>query len=622
MKKIIAAGVLFLFLINLFTGPFHLNFLVNAAESQLLSSSWHLTGNNSAAENYQNVDPNILKNATGLKISYNLHGLCALPGDASAIIFDQNGWKYIALSKYGQNCKDGEQTVTIPISDFKDIGNGQTLDMNTPLTGQFHTRFWYAKSFTVDITAASVIKPDGGITPPVPSVSVPNPAVTSPPALPTTSSVVTNFIGITGTNPLFSGKIYMGYKANPTSTQKVDFLIDGSLKTSEKFSPYYLGGDNAGQPIGWDTRQIPDGQHTVSVTVLQSNGSKYSDQVTFRTNNANLPVTAVPTLSVSTPTGIGKPTSTVTPTTIPVGNGSSWAIQSVDAMKDTKDAICGQRPQAWIERWVDKAVELGANYVAISTPYDNPDCASSLPYTQMWVNVIRSRGLKVWFRQMPLAFEGIYSKTKNNSNNFLTLISNYIKANPGLYQDGDIFTPIPEPQNGGIQGITYCANGVCQFPSKENFNQWLRDAINVSRSAFQSIGKNNMKIGYFGFDGFVAWGANNPDWNGILEDTTIAAMGNITIDHYPEAIGSTMKQGLDELQARYPGIQIIIGEWGTINNTNVEQEVRDSMAAAKRQGVVGFNYWQFGPGGAGEQLINDDFSNRVQFDEVRSFYRS
>jgi hypothetical protein len=96
-------------------------------------------------------------------------------------------------------------------------------------------------------------------------------------------------------------------------------------------------------------------------------------------------------------------------------------------------------------------------------------------------------------------------------------------------------------------------------------------------------------------------------------------MGNITIDHYPEAVGDTMDNDLNELQAKYPSTPIIIGEWGTITPDNLEQQVLNSMQAAKRPNVVGFNYWHLGMGG-NEALINDDFSQRIQYDEVQSFF--
>lgn len=114
---------------------------------EILPSPWHLVGNNGASELYQSCDPGILAGKTTMRITYNLHGLQALGGDASAIIIDQNGWHYISLSDYGQNGLDGSQTVDIPLSAFPG------LDLTQPIDGTIHTRFWYGSQFTVDITS-------------------------------------------------------------------------------------------------------------------------------------------------------------------------------------------------------------------------------------------------------------------------------------------------------------------------------------------------------------------------------------------------------------------------------------------------------------------------------------
>lgn len=588
---------------------------VQAAEQQVLTQTWHLSGNNGAAEAYQTVNSNILYGQDKIRITYDLHGLCALPGDASAVIFDQSDWKYISLSNYGKNCFNGSQTVEIPLSDFKNQ-LGQSLNSSTSLTGSLHTRFWYNQSFTVDFQSITVLNSQSGSITPTPTVKSTNYPT------PTPTVIKNSLFGGISNGAAVSGIINVSYNAPTTTTKKVDFYIDNALKTTESYAPYYLGGDHGGTPIGWDTKQLANAQHSLKANVTRTDGTIYSESIVFTVNNGGATIpTPTPTIKITvTPTPSNNPNPTPTPTT-PVSVNRTWTIQSVDAMKDTKDAVCGQRSESWITSWVNKAVELGATHVALSVPYENPSCGDARAFEKLWIKVIRSKGLKVWHRQMPLAFEGIYSATKT-SQDFLTTISNYIKNNPDNYQDGDIFTPIPEPQNGGISGITYCANNYCQFSSKEQFNQWLRDAMTVSKNAFSTIGKTGIKVGYFGFDGFVAWGSNNPDWHGILEDSTIAAMGNITIDHYPELIGSTMQQGLDELVARYPGVDIVIGEWGSADNKNVEQEVRDTMGAAKNHPAVkGFNYWQFGPSGAGEQLINDDFSNRIQFDDVQKFYK-
>lgn len=119
---------------------------VASGGAELLTNPWHLVGNNGAAEAYQSISPTALQGKNMLRITYNLHGLQALGGDASAIIFDQNGWRYISLANYGQNGKDGVQTVDIPLSHFP----GLNLNANV---GTLHTRFWYSGPFVVDITS-------------------------------------------------------------------------------------------------------------------------------------------------------------------------------------------------------------------------------------------------------------------------------------------------------------------------------------------------------------------------------------------------------------------------------------------------------------------------------------
>lgn len=116
--------------------------------TNLLTAAWNLSGNNSASEKYQTIDPNALNGNDTLTLTYDLHGLCALGGDASAIIFDQGGtWHFVSLSNLGQNCLGGSQTVSIPLASF--------TGLNTTLpVGTFHTRFWYGGPFTVDVTSA------------------------------------------------------------------------------------------------------------------------------------------------------------------------------------------------------------------------------------------------------------------------------------------------------------------------------------------------------------------------------------------------------------------------------------------------------------------------------------
>lgn len=122
---------------------------VAMADTELLSAPWNLVGNNGAKEKYQSVSPSVLSGMTTMTVKYDLHGLCILGGDASALIFDQNGWKYTSLKKYGLNCHNGPQTVTFPLTDFAGLNLSQPV-------GTFHTRFWHSGAWTVDITSVVV----------------------------------------------------------------------------------------------------------------------------------------------------------------------------------------------------------------------------------------------------------------------------------------------------------------------------------------------------------------------------------------------------------------------------------------------------------------------------------
>ena len=106
----------------------------------------HLAGNDGASEAYQSIDPYALQGMDMLRVTLDLHGLEPLCGDASALIFDQNGWQYVSLCDYVQPGLNGEQTVEIPLSNF--IG----LNLSEP-AGTLHTRFWYGSVFVVDITS-------------------------------------------------------------------------------------------------------------------------------------------------------------------------------------------------------------------------------------------------------------------------------------------------------------------------------------------------------------------------------------------------------------------------------------------------------------------------------------
>lgn len=292
-------------------------------------------------------------------------------------------------------------------------------------------------------------------------------------------------------------------------------------------------------------------------------------------------------------------------------------------MKYSKDVICGQPSKTEIDTQVQKIKELGATHVAISGFYDNPSCGSSTALIQAWVSSIRAHGLNVWFRMKDLSFEGDYSvKKETDSSRHETPMLSWISANKGLIKNGDIFTPFAEPQNGGIQGVSYCALNYCQFSSASDFNSWLRKIHTAAVNALPGV-----KVGYYGFDGFMAAGVGNADWAGKsqLEPSTIALMGEVAIDHYPEAIHHTLAQDLPVLRKALGNIPIVISEYGTMTATSEAEQVNQlqafATAAKSDAGIVGFNYWTLGPSGATEALVRDDYSIKPGYTTLQSFFK-
>lgn len=592
---------------------------------------------------------------SSIQIDINLHSATLEDDTASAFYLNQGGsWKYVSLSHYVTQGATSWQTITVPLADF--VGTDGVRFDKTAAFDSLGFRFWMpAAGATIDIdNIVFTGAPGSAVSTAMPSTTERAASTTSP-----TDTPVAHTAMPTGTPTRTIRSIRTtASKSHQRRTPSIPLTI--TLRPSRVVS---------GGILTVRIRTIAHARVSITIFVAMqkavSAGKNHKPatrtsmlyratfhgvadahgqlvdriQITYRPSRP-IKASVVGQVTVSHGTTNHTITLMILPSTVrrqlsPVPHhpptsktALRWSIQSVDSMKVTRDRICNPVTVSWINRWLAKAVELGANYVTVDTPYDSPTCGNALAYTATWVRLIHAKGMHVWYRQVPLAWEGIYGRQKNTAVDYIGLIVRYIKQNGSLYRPGDIFTPIPEPQMGGIVGANCNPNQTCQFASPHRFNVWLRTAMTASRRAFQTIGVQGMKIGYFGFDGFITWGDNNPDWRGrsFLESQTVKEMGNITIDHYPQ--GTTMAQDLAELHKVWPGVHIVIGEWGTKTaqtGARAVSQVQAVMgAAASDPEVVGFNYWHLGsPDNPApkEALINSDFSDREQFHTVQSFYK-
>lgn len=124
-----------------------------------LINNWILSGSKSIASQSQILPYNALKDKNMLNISYNLHGLCVMSGDASSItiIPKEGNKKYsISFAEYGQNCHDGEQTIEIPLSNFEGLNPDQQIQ-------SIEARFWYPTYYNVEIKNAVAYHADTAV---------------------------------------------------------------------------------------------------------------------------------------------------------------------------------------------------------------------------------------------------------------------------------------------------------------------------------------------------------------------------------------------------------------------------------------------------------------------------
>jgi len=246
-----------------------------------------------------------------------------------------------------------------------------------------------------------------------------------------------------------------------------------------------------------------------------------------------------------------------------------------------------------------KAIKaLGANYIAISTPYNRPNELA------IWAEEIHAAGLSVWFRSHWLEWEGDESAVPQmNSPEYLAKTSDFIKSHPSLFEEGDAFTVCVEPEQ------IFVVKKTNVFDAK-SYNQFLIDQIDTANSAFAEIGlAREIHTNWISLNGWVAM-------NGLSKEA-VEKMGVITVDHYPNQNGnlSANESALmlsNDLKSFYRKWRkpIILGEWGY----NILREVSEDEQAEYVQAttevlrdldfLIGFNYWSHM--GNNTRLFNDE----------------
>jgi len=180
------------------------------------------------------IDKMSLSGSKTLEMDINLNGNTLLPGDASAIYFDQGGWKWKSLAEYVKNGQNGIQHVSIPLSDL-----GINADQTAYKIG---FRFWNNNSDNYDLDNISFGR--GTSTTPTPSPA-PSPApspspIPSPAPQSAESKVFDNFEQ--GFKGWFGGKSATGL--NSKRALRINNPANGAYGSKKILNDYKIGDNN------------------------------------------------------------------------------------------------------------------------------------------------------------------------------------------------------------------------------------------------------------------------------------------------------------------------------------------------------------------------------------------
>lgn len=287
-----------------------------------------------------------------------------------------------------------------------------------------------------------------------------------------------------------------------------------------------------------------------------------------------------------------------------------WQVQSIDTMKYSRD-LAGQYKGSdgldeTIRTQVRAIAETGATHVSIGTPYD----PEFLPFLVKWVAAARESGLKVWFRGNWSGWEGWFGHSKITPGEHIEKTKAFIEGNPGLFENGDIFTACPECENGAL-GDPRRTGG------KAEYVRFLLEEGEVVRTSFERIGKEVI----------TNFNSMNLDVAKLImdRDTTEKLGGVVTVDHYirsPERLAFD----IEEIAERSGGL-VVLGEFGApipdIHGVMSEAEqaewLRNALALiSQSRELIGINYWV--SVGGSTAIWNGDGSPKTAVSVIKSYY--
>ncbi|HSW96320.1 MAG TPA: carboxypeptidase-like regulatory domain-containing protein [Candidatus Saccharimonadales bacterium] len=296
-----------------------------------------------------------------------------------------------------------------------------------------------------------------------------------------------------------------------------------------------------------------------------------------------------------------------------VSNASLWQYQCIDTMKISRDSARSEAQNENVAQEVEQELtiikKLGANCVAVATPYDE----EFVPFLKIWVQEARKKNLHVWFRGNFSSWEGWFNYPKGmTTQDHIQKTRQFIISHPDLFENGDIFTPATEAENGWGKGYVPESD----YPI---FRQFLVDEHTNAQEAFGQIGKT-VVTNWLSMSGGLA--------KNMLDGPTIQALDNtVTIDHYvktPEDMKSYIDYFSNNFHAR-----VVLGEFGApipdINGVMTNQEQASFVDSIfytlyqEHDTIYAVNYWTLN--NSSTALVDANNNSKPVTDVVKQYYQ-
>ncbi len=281
-------------------------------------------------------------------------------------------------------------------------------------------------------------------------------------------------------------------------------------------------------------------------------------------------------------------------------------------MKWTKDTMSSPPPDATLNSLIAIAKSAGATHCELAQPLGLTNTASEM---LRWATKIHASGMNITFRPADVDMEGLYGHPKavgtlrKPQQYYIDECVNFIKANLGLFKDGDEWCPFPERTEGIFQDAT-------SWISPNDPTTYANFFINLANACQTTFGTIKVQTG-------LSTNNGSELLSGWMPQSLINRAGYICVDHYVDNNATQLDSDLRAMFARY-NKPIYLQETAPDRfNTPTAAELTayfNVLTKLVSDGVLQrMGYWGFWSG-TPEGAINADFTLNTTGQALKTFY--